>query len=69
MLEASFGWRLNVGADTKPRTVMNFPLQANGAEMLRLSCILLTARGVRVCAPVHDALLVEAPSRTSSRSS
>jgi DNA polymerase I len=36
-------------------------MQANGAEMLRLACCLATERGIRVCAPVHDALLVEAP--------
>jgi hypothetical protein len=36
-------------------------MQANGAEMLRLACILATERGIRVCAPVHDALLIEAP--------
>ena len=39
----------------------NFPMQANGAEMLRLACCFATERGVRVCAPVHDALLIEAP--------
>ncbi len=36
-------------------------MQANGAEMLRIACILLTEAGIRVCAPVHDALLIEAP--------
>ena len=29
--------------------------------MLRLACCLATERGIRVCAPVHDALLIEAP--------
>jgi DNA polymerase-1 len=36
-------------------------MQANGAEMLRLACCLATERGIRVCAPVHDAVLIEAP--------
>lgn len=36
-------------------------MQANGAEILRLACCLATERGIRVCAPVHDALLIEAP--------
>jgi hypothetical protein len=36
-------------------------MQANGAEMLRLACIMATQAGIRVCAPVHDALLIEAP--------
>ena len=31
------------------------------AELLRLACCLATERGVEVCAPVHDALLIEAP--------
>lgn len=29
--------------------------------MLRLACVLATEQGISVCAPVHDALLVEAP--------
>jgi hypothetical protein len=36
-------------------------MQANGAEMLRLACCLGTERGVEVCAPVHDAVLICAP--------
>ena len=44
-----------------PRSLCNFPMQANGSEMLRLACTRLVADGVRVCAPVHDAILIEAP--------
>lgn len=55
------GWQLHTDGLLKPRTNRNFPMQANGAEMLRLACIRLTEDGVRVCAPVHDALLIEAP--------
>jgi hypothetical protein len=61
-----FGWNLRPSTDPKtgappnPRSIRNFPMQANGAEMLRLGCCLLTEAGVRVCAPVHDALLIEA---------
>ena len=43
------------------RTFRNFPMQANGAEMLRIACCLATERGVRVIAPVHDAIMIEAP--------
>src|SRR5262249_47970454 len=46
-----------------PRSLRNFPMQANGAEMLRLACCLATEHGITVCAPVHDALLVEGPAR------
>jgi DNA polymerase-1 len=44
-----------------PRSLRNFPMQANGAEMLRLACCLGIERGIEVCAPVHDAVLVCAP--------
>jgi hypothetical protein len=56
-----FGWTLRVNRDTRPTTLRNFPMQAHGAEMLRLACCLATERGIQVDAPVHDAMLVEAP--------
>jgi hypothetical protein len=56
-----FGWTLHVGPSVNPRSLANFPMQANGAEMLRLACCLATERGICVCAPIHDALLVEGP--------
>jgi DNA polymerase I len=33
-------------------------MQATGSEILRLTCCLATEAGLRVCAPVHDALLL-----------
>jgi DNA polymerase I-like protein with 3'-5' exonuclease and polymerase domains len=59
-LKTTFGWIMHLGPDTNSRTLRNFTMQANGAEMLRLACCLTTEQGVRVCAPVHDALLIEA---------
>jgi len=59
-LRTVFDWRIRVTADANPRSLRNFPVQANGAEMLRLACCLATERGVNVCVPVHDALLIEA---------
>ena len=56
-----FGWTIHVDHQANPRSLRNFPMQANGAEMLRLACCLATERGIRVCAPVHDAILIEAP--------
>ena len=56
-----FGWTLQLNANPNPRSLSNFPMQANGAEMLRLACCLVTEAGITVCAPVHDALLIEAP--------
>jgi DNA polymerase I len=60
-LHTVFGWVVRVGAQTNPRMLRNFPMQGNGSEMLRLACCLATERGIRVCAPIHDALLIEAP--------
>ena len=60
-LWAGFGWQIHTRGAINDRSLRNFPMQANGAEMLRIACILLTQAGVRVCAPVHDALLIEAP--------
>jgi DNA polymerase-1 len=60
-LTTVLGWQLHVGPKARPTSLRNFPMQANGAEMLRLACCLATEAGVTVCAPVHDALLIEAP--------
>src|SRR5262245_24874977 len=60
-LHTVFGWTVHVGENSNPRSLRNFPMQANGAEMLRLACCLATERGIEVCAPVHDAVLICAP--------
>lgn len=60
-LHTVFGWQLRVSEDPNPRFLRNFPMQANGAEVLRLACCLAVERGIKVCAPVHDALLIEGP--------
>ena len=43
------------------RALMNFPMQAGGAEAMRLAAIAATEAGIEVCAPVHDAFLIAAP--------
>jgi hypothetical protein len=64
-LETVFGWPIHVGASADPmkgpnaRSLANFPCQANGAEMLRLACCMLVEAGVGLCAPIHDAVLIE----------
>jgi DNA polymerase I len=58
-LSTVFGWSIHVTDNARPTALRNFPMQANGAEMLRLACCLATEQGVAVCCPVHDALLVE----------
>jgi hypothetical protein len=60
-LHTVFGWHVRVPAIANERSLRNFPMQANGAEMLRLACCLATERSIEVCAPVHDAVLICAP--------
>jgi hypothetical protein len=60
-LNTVFGWTIHIGADPNPRSVGNFSMQANGAEMLRLACCLGTEREIEIVAPVHDAVLICAP--------
>jgi hypothetical protein len=60
-LHTVFGWHIRTPSDPNVRSLRNFPMQANGAEMLRLACCLATERGIEVCAPVHDAVLITAP--------
>jgi hypothetical protein len=61
-LRTVFGWTVRPGVDPNPRSLRNFPMQANGAEMLRLACMFGVEAGITICAPVHDAILIEADS-------
>jgi DNA polymerase-1 len=36
-------------------------MQAHGAHMLQIACCLAVERGVKVVAPVHDAVMIESP--------
>ena len=61
IIRTAFGWPLHIGMEANPRSLLNFPMQANAAEMMRLACCLAVERGIEVCAPVHDAVLICAP--------
>ena len=60
-LQTVFGWHVRIGANPNPRSLRNFPVQGNCAEMLRIACCLMTEQGIEACAPVHDAVLIQAP--------
>ncbi len=60
-MQTVFGWPLSTADDSNPRSLANFKMQANGAEMMRIACCLATEAGIDVCCPVHDAILVEGP--------
>ena len=64
-LETVFGWRIQYPAGSgiivKERSMLNWPMQSHGAEMLRLALAAGVEAGLMICAPIHDALLLEAP--------
>jgi hypothetical protein len=60
-LRTVFDWRMRVLPNIKSGTAANFPMQANGAEMLRLACCYAVDRGIPIIAPIHDAIMIEGP--------
>ena len=62
-MSTPMGWQFRQGFGTEgnPRSILNWPMQSTGADILRLSCVRLTTAGVKICAPIHDAVLIEAP--------
>ena len=60
-LHTCFGWEVLTHRETRATTLMNFPIQAHAAEMLRWACSLATDGGLMVNCPIHDALLCEGP--------
>jgi DNA polymerase I len=58
-LSTCFGWSRLTTTD-RTTTIRNWPMQSAGAEMLRLACNLIVEQGVKLCAPIHDAVMIEA---------
>lgn len=59
---SSVDWQCVVGdVELKTRTIINWPVQSLGGDILRTACIWATKRGLKLCAPVHDAILLESP--------
>jgi DNA polymerase I len=55
------GWPMAVHAETRKRTLLNFPAQAGGADCMRIAGIAAYEAGIRICVPVHDAFWIMAP--------
>ena len=66
--QSVFGWPMIVPGLTKPTTLLNYPMQSDGSEMLRLACSKATEAGLSIVAPVHDALVLETPEDTLEQS-
>jgi len=58
-MESVFGWPLHISTSPNPRSLYNFPMQANGAEMLRLAAQRLCDVGLVPSMLVHDGILLE----------
>ncbi len=58
-ISTRFGWTRKARAKDKSTSIANFPIQAAGAEILRIAVIALEEAGHRVVATIHDAVLVE----------
>jgi hypothetical protein len=53
-------WPLRLSTSPNKRTLYNFPMQSNGAEMLRLAAWRMCEAGIIPCMLIHDGLLLEA---------
>ena len=58
-MKTVFGWPLYLTSSPNPRTLYNFPMQGNGAEMLRLAAWRLCEAGIIPNMLVHDGVLLE----------
>jgi DNA polymerase I-like protein with 3'-5' exonuclease and polymerase domains len=58
-LRTKLGWVHLVNKTTRPSSIQNWPMQANAAEMLRIAVHHMLINGIKVCATIHDAVLVE----------
>jgi hypothetical protein len=61
--ESLFGWPLYITTSPNPRTLYNFPMQAGGAEMLRLAAVRLCEACIVPTMLIHDGILIEATDR------
>ena len=62
LMRTVFNWQCRTGiTEIRERTIRNFPVQSHGSEILRIACIMAVRRNIELLAPVHDAVLIEAP--------
>jgi DNA polymerase-1 len=61
VITSPFQWPQIVTATSSTRSLMNFPAQAGGSDILRIAAITATECGYTIAAPVHDSLWVLTP--------
>jgi DNA polymerase I len=60
-MRSRLGWTLYVKPETRETSLLNYPMQTTGSEILQRAVWFAQRAGVTVCCTVHDALLIEAP--------
>jgi DNA polymerase I len=58
-IKSVFGWPLRISHSPNQRALFNYPMQSNGAEMLRLAAARMCEAGLVPNMLVHDGLLIE----------
>jgi hypothetical protein len=58
-IESSYSWPLRITHSPNRRTLYNFPMQSDGAEMLRLATVRLVEAGIVPIMLIHDGILFE----------
>jgi DNA polymerase-1 len=58
-MESVHGWPMRISNSPNERTLYNFPMQAGGADMLRLAVVRLYDAGIVPIMLVHDGILFE----------
>lgn len=61
VITTSYGWSRHTVRKDRANSLANHLVQGNGADMLRIACVLAHERGVEIIAPIHDAVMIQAP--------
>ena len=62
VMRTIFGWECATGiTEFSERSIRNWPVQSNCADLFRLAYVWGTRHGLCLIAPVHDAVLLESP--------
>jgi DNA polymerase I len=59
-VRTKFGWECSVPPGSKFRTWANWPVQATGGDLMRLTVTYLDQQWIKLLAPVHDGFLISA---------
>lgn len=65
-IQTKYGWRRLITKDIRTdhgrpnsRSIINWPVQSMGAEIMRIAALLCRDNGLNICGTVHDSIVVE----------